>query len=335
MNLFIDTNIFLSFYHFTSDDLEELNKLTVLLRQSKMQLYLPEQIIDEFRRNRESKIADALKRLKEQRLNLQFPQLCKDYGVYSKLRDLQKAYEQGHSELLKILTQDIVDEKLKADLIINDLFALALTPIKTLQIFERAKARYEIGNPPGKKGSLGDAINWETLLEIATSGQPIHFITDDSDYCSALDENRFDSFLLAEWKRNKNSDIFFYSKLSDFFKSQFPEIRLASEYERDSLISDLASSDSFEQTHKIVSRLRQYTEFTQSQLNSIILASISNNQIYWILTDVDVKEFLINVIRGKERRIELSNIKRLKELFAVLGDDSREIIDSTKLNIPF
>ena len=90
MNLFIDTNIFLSFYHFTSDDLEELKKLRVLLEEQALTLLIPRQVINEFRRNRQNKIADALNRLQGQRLNLQFPQVCKDYDEYVLLRDLQK-----------------------------------------------------------------------------------------------------------------------------------------------------------------------------------------------------------------------------------------------------
>jgi hypothetical protein len=73
INLFIDTNVLLSFYHLTNDDLEELSKLAVLLRNRQVQLFLPEQVADEFRRNRENKIADSLKRLRDQKLNLQFP----------------------------------------------------------------------------------------------------------------------------------------------------------------------------------------------------------------------------------------------------------------------
>ena len=100
MNLFIDTNIFLSFYHLTSEDLEELRKLAVLLDQKKVTLYVTDQVIDEFRRNREAKIADALKRLTDQKLTLQFPQMCKDYPEYGELRELQKEYESAHSALL-------------------------------------------------------------------------------------------------------------------------------------------------------------------------------------------------------------------------------------------
>ena len=101
MNIFIDTNIFLSFYHFSNDDLEELNKLSLLLQQGKTKLYLPEQVVQEFRRNRDNKIADALKQLREQKLDLRFPQFCKEYDEYENLRQLQRSYSKLHAELIK------------------------------------------------------------------------------------------------------------------------------------------------------------------------------------------------------------------------------------------
>jgi len=51
MYLFIDTNVFLSFLHYSSDDLEELNKLAVVIRNKKLMLLLPEQVVIEFWRN--------------------------------------------------------------------------------------------------------------------------------------------------------------------------------------------------------------------------------------------------------------------------------------------
>ena len=79
MNIFIDTNIYLTFYHYSIDDLEELKKLLAALRDPSLTLYLPEQTILEFKRNRESKIADAIKTLSEQKIPDSFPQMCKDY----------------------------------------------------------------------------------------------------------------------------------------------------------------------------------------------------------------------------------------------------------------
>ena len=75
MFVFIDTNVLLSFYRFTSDDLDELRKLTEAIKVGAITFALPEQVKQEFWRNRESKIAEALTRLREQKLNLQFPQI--------------------------------------------------------------------------------------------------------------------------------------------------------------------------------------------------------------------------------------------------------------------
>jgi predicted nucleic acid-binding protein len=81
--LLIDTNIYLSFYHYSNDDLEELKKLVVLIDQREIKLYVPEQIKLEFQRNRANKIADALKRLRDQNLNFRFPQISKEYQLFS------------------------------------------------------------------------------------------------------------------------------------------------------------------------------------------------------------------------------------------------------------
>ena len=48
MNIFIDTNVFLSFYHLSNDDLEELKKLIVLIDNKEVTLWLPNQVKDEF-----------------------------------------------------------------------------------------------------------------------------------------------------------------------------------------------------------------------------------------------------------------------------------------------
>ncbi len=314
MNVFIDTNVFLSFYHFTSDDLEELRKLGVLLQNERVRLFLPQQVVQEFRRNRENKIADALRKLREQRLNLQFPQFCKDYEEYEHLRQLQRSYSKVHADLVAKVIEDIQAQDLRADTVLQELFDLAtVLPIDD-EIQERARRRMEVGNPPGKQGSLGDALNWETLLENVPDGEDIYFVTDDKDFTSPLDPNAFNAFLLEEWSETKDSNLIFYKSLSTFFKEHFPEISLASELEKDILIRDLASSDSFAQTHAIIAKLRQYADFSMSQVDAIVQAAISNNQVYWIIDDWDVREFLTEVIKGKEDHIEPENLAELQRL---------------------
>jgi predicted nucleic acid-binding protein len=311
MNLFIDTNVFLSFYHFTSDDLEELRKLAVLLRRKDVTLLLPEQVVNEFRRNRAGRIAEAIRQLRDQKLNLQFPQLCKDYEEYDKLRSAQQEYRKFHAALIQRLENDIAQENLKADLVIQELFGFAKSLPTSASVFERARRRMDLGNPPGKKGSLGDAVVWESLLEVTAKGEALHFVSDDGDYFSPLDTDSFDPYLLHEWATEKNSRLYAYKRLSSFLRDVFPDIKLASELEKDLLIRDLANSASFSQTHAIIPKLSRFSDFTPEQVNAIVMAAVSNNQIYWIADDSDVRRFLERIAGAWEDQIDPENLRRL------------------------
>lgn len=314
--LFIDTNIFLNLFHYSNDDLEELNKLAVLLRDKRLTLILPSQVAMEFRRNRESKIADSLKRLKEIRLALQFPQICKDYPEYRELRKHQREFEDAHKRLMARITSDAQSKSLRADYLIGSLFERAQIINSTPILIGKARERLDIGNPPGKKGSLGDAINWEALLGTVETGRDVYFISGDKDYCSDLDENKFDGFLLQEWADTKKANVHFFKSLSTFFDTHFPEIRLVVESEKDIAIRDLAQSGNFATTHSVISRLAQYADFTPAQLDAIVSAAINNSQVYWIIEDEDVSGFLKSILRGHEESIEPENLAQLKQLLS-------------------
>jgi predicted nucleic acid-binding protein len=319
-HLFIDTNVLLSFYHYSGDDLEELKKLIVLLDQKKIKLYVPAQVKSEFNRNREVKIADALKRLIDQRLSLQFPQICKDYPEFEAMRRLQYGYEREHSLLLNKLKGDVANHKLKADEIISNIFSFAMTIESDDLIVARARLRYDLGNPPGKKGSLGDAVNWEALLSAVPSGKDLYFITDDKDFSSPLNEDDFNGFLAAEWSKEKRSDVIFYKRISAFFKEHFPAIKLAVEFEKDLLISDLTESSSFSRTHSVIAKLSRFTDFTADQLNSIVSGAVSNSQVRSIIDDSYVRDFLTTVLKGHKGLIDQENLEMLEFL---LSPDSK------------
>lgn len=318
MNLFIDTNVYLSFYHFTSDDLDELAKLAVIMADKKVTLYVPKQVVDEFHRNREATISGALQQLKGQRLNLQFPQLCKDYSEYTILRDLQKKFEQAHADLLKKLTTDITAKTLKADKTIKMLFEQASHIPTSTEIIEKSRLRVDIGQPPGKKGSLGDAINWESLLSAIPSGD-FYFVSDDRDYCSPLDESSFSQYLESEWKSAKGTELRFCKRLSQFFKDVFPDIKLSGELEKEILIRHLASSSSFDKTHLVLTKLSNLSGFTSEQLNAILEAYVSNNQIYWIISDPDVKSFIDQIVIGNQ---EVLDQNHMQEFMLIMKQES-------------
>ena len=160
----------------------------------------------------------------------------------------------------------------------------------------------------------------------------IHFVADDKDYYSALDTNKFNEFLLIEWKEKKNTSLFCYRRLSTFFKEHFPEIKLASEIEKELLINEFSQSANFASTHQSVSKLSKYTDFTVTQVDEILEAILSNRQIHWIITDEDVKEFVTAVIEGKESKLNEENLDKISEL---LKDDVVEATISEEEDVPF
>lgn len=333
MNIFIDTNVLLSFYHLSSDDLEELKKLIVLLQQKLVVLWLPEQTKIEFSRNRANKIADALRKLQEQRLNMQFPQLAKEYDEYAKLRKSLKESDEIYNKLLNNIRDDVENQNLKADHIIQELFSLAKIITTTKDIVEKARFRYDIGNPPGKNNSLGDAINWESLLFMVPDRTDLYFISGDKDYFSPLDENLFEPYLFSEWENTKNSKIVYYKRLSSFFKEKFPEIKLASELEKDLLIKELNESPNFAYTHQVIARLRSYSEFNPSQINEIVRASLLNTQVRWIMDDEDVNLFLKQIAKDYETKMNSDYLISLKAVLESI--DAAEALKNSPSDIPF
>jgi hypothetical protein len=276
----------------------------------------------EFKRNRANKIPDALKRLQEQRLNMQFPQIAKEYDEYKDLRKSLKESDEIFNKLINNIRNDIENQNLKADQIIRELMELAEKVETDPKIIENARFRFDIGNPPGKKGSLGDAINWETLLQAIPDRQSLYFISDDKDYTSPLGEYHFEPYLEDEWKTIKESDIIYYKRLSSFFKDEFPDINLASELEKDLLIRNLADSPNFAYTHSVVAKLRSYSEFTPTQASEIAQAALLNTQVNWIIEDEDVNEFLKRIVKDYKSKIESDYIITLEVMLDAKDKDS-------------
>jgi len=315
MNIFIDTNVFLSFYHLSSDDLEELKKLSVLAREGKVVLFLPDQVVQEFKRNRTDKIADAIKRLKTQRTNLQIPQMAKQYKEYKTARIAHGKFDRSLSSLVEKIEIDAANKSLEADSVIEDLFDASRKIPRSSDIIEKAKLRMDFGDPPGKKGALGDAVNWESLLEAVPDREELFFISEDGDYFSGLDQDAIEPYLAEEWTERKFSRLIPYHRISSLFIDHFPNIELASELEKDLLIQQLASSSTFSETHTAISKLSRFSDFTKPQINAIVSAAISNDQIYWIAKDPDVRSFIVAIVEGKEDQINSEYLEKVQYFY--------------------
>jgi predicted nucleic acid-binding protein len=317
MQLFIDTNILLSFYALNQEDLAQLHKLIEAIDNKQITLLLTDQIIDEFNRNREQRIDGAIKSLRTQTFNPQFPQLCEDYPEIDLLREALKHYEQAHVSLTKKILADIKTKTLTADRIIQSLFSLGKKFVPTLLTVDRARLRMSIGNPPGKNNSLGDAINWECLLDEVPEREDLYFITGDKDYCSALSDDEFSDFLLTEWYNKKQTSIYFYKRLSSFCKEQFPEITLATVRDKEFLIRDLVNSHSIANTQAAIEKLSYYSEFSAAQVNTIVTAAIANRHVVWSLEDELVSGFLSSVVANNKQYLDPASLAAIEELLTI------------------
>lgn len=229
INLFIDTNILLNFFSYSSDHLNKLEELVSLVKAGKIRLFIPQQVVDEFNRNRDGKLKDVLRNLNSFSTELKSPVICHDLEEMKKINQLLSQVSEWRKKLVNSITSQIKSRSLKADALVNEIFRIGKPIAISEAILSRAKVRFDIGNPPGKDSSYGDAINWETLIDAVPDKEDLYFIGRDKDYVSEIDENDFSSFLRDEWKAKKKAKVFYYDLLSKFLKEKFAETKITDE----------------------------------------------------------------------------------------------------------
>ena len=172
MNLFIDANIFLDFYHLSDGDIEELKKLVALVENGHIVLFSSPQLREEVKRNRDAKISHAIRDFRKASFKLSFPAFCKYYDEYEELRAHIKDANEKHAELVQKAMGDVKGRCLAADVLINDLLNKSQEVEPEKKLFDAAIKRFRLGNPPGKKKvTLGEVRRCnEACLEREVGG---------------------------------------------------------------------------------------------------------------------------------------------------------------------
>lgn len=313
MNLVLDTSIYLGFYELSGDDLEELEKLVVAVRLGNTILYITEQIRNEFRRNRAGTISASLKLVESSRLPTAYPRLFTNLPGYASLREALREYESQRKALLDQVRNLARAATLKADGLIEELFSLGTSIPLTSDIEQAAMRRRALGNPPGKKDSIGDAVNWESLLATVSDEEDLVIVSADGDYASRLDEGAIDEFLAQEWRERKGSDVSLNASLTSLFRTYYPDIRLAADLERELAVDALIASPSFRATHLAIQKLSSFAEFSTAQVRALAAAARTNSQVERILVDSDVHEFYSNLQSRYPDQIDAADLLWLRE----------------------
>lgn len=310
--LLIDANIYLEFYRFSKDDLEELRKLAELIRENEITLYVNAQLRDEFRRNRENVLAQSLKTVTDAKIPATFPQVLRNYQRFPKLDAARRGYAAEVEKLLSRAREDAAERKLPADELLEELFGLGTEHEIAPAIVLAAKDRFDRGNPPGKAGSYGDAITWEALLEHHPEHAGLDIITSDSDYLSPLRRKELHEFLEHEWEARKHSKVIVYENLSSYLQSHYPNIKLSTEVASGVAVSRLEESGSFASTHGAIEALRRISDFSADQVQRLVDAGLDNSQVNMILLDEDVRVFYDWLLDNFGDEADPDNVAKLR-----------------------
>ena len=291
MDVFLDTNVLLSLYKLSGPDLDELQKVIGLAKVGKLKVHISDQVCNEYWRNREIVIKQSLDQFIKAKGSQPIPNLINPYAKAQKLREALGVASDLVQELKDEADEDVRQNKLKADQVVEQLFARFQPEAVTPEIIGAARRRRDLGNPPGKASSLGDAVNWEWLLASVPQATDLHIVSADGDYESELHPSEPKEFLRREWAKTKKADVRLYRSLPDFLKEHFPDIKLADEIEKSFAIEKLEHAWTFQAAHEAIEGLDKYSEFSDSHLLRLINAYLENNQVNWILGDPDVRAF--------------------------------------------
>jgi predicted nucleic acid-binding protein len=296
LHLFIDTNIFLSFYAYTNDDVEELRKLISLIKTNQLKLYLTGQVRDEFNRNREAKLRDSLREFRKLVVSDSIPRFMEKYASIKAYRDSRKNLLKAQDDAIIEANKEAKQGSIGADTLFRDLSTAAGIINLTDEVYDSALRRTQLGNPPGKDHSLGDRINWEILIAQIPDGTDLHIVSKDGDFGSPLGSAP-NSFLVDEWATKKKSTLFLHDQLKPLLKEYFPHIKLAIDAEKRVAMERLINSGTFAWTHSAISGLTPFIDvLTSEDIHELVTAAEINSQIGAIITDEDVYTFFSKLL---------------------------------------
>ncbi len=224
--ILVDSNIYLQFYAH-----ERTEALLPALVEVKSELLVTTQIVDEVCRNRLNVLAkhmdDCVGKtiLGEAAVVHLIPDDQARETIGKSIEEMVKKGEQIQATMRAHLTEAIKLTAQGKDRITKSLetvFSSAVIP--TPDQVGRARARWERGNPPGKREDLvGDQINWEVFLDSLGGAEKVWIVSKDGDFIAKKrGEHCLDPLLYRELMQRGVTDVSCFTELSTALKSFKP-----------------------------------------------------------------------------------------------------------------
>jgi len=222
LNMFIDTNIILSFFSISDDDIEQLKKMVRLIDDGEVRILINSQVYREVLRNRDNKLATSLSEFSK--TSFKPPTIPRFMQGYEEVELLHKALltaETAHKQALRRARSEAEKLLTNADVLIDQIFQASKIQHVSAQVYDSAIKRMRLGDPPGKDAPLGDRINWEHLLDYRSMTGDLHIITRDNDYRSPLQIDLPNNALSREWSDIKGGQLYVHRDIKKFLSSKF------------------------------------------------------------------------------------------------------------------
>ncbi|QOD81853.1 PIN domain-containing protein [Chromobacterium haemolyticum] len=306
-HLFVDTNVFLNFYSYAKDDLGQLTKLIDNLDTDKIVLHLPEQVLNELERNRETKLKASADQFKKESFPTAIPRHMQDYPQAQTYKEAVEAAQKARTIMINQAAADASNKSLAADKVLEALVDKSGFYPEDSTIFGRAMLRMHKGNPPGKAGSVGDQYNWEFLLENVPD-EDLHIVSKDGDYSSELNTGRPHPFLEKEWREKKNANLHLYSELRPFLDKYLKAVK-----EEEELAEVMAAAQELEAVLKAAPLVVNEAEAGREQVEPIALAQPAAEQ------NPEKEEAINALVESGSFATTHSAIAKLEELRATLN----------------
>lgn len=317
INVFVDSNVYLSFYELSNADIKELEKIPKLIDEKVITLYVNQLLKDEWKRNRGKTLRGSLDKFEKCKISSSYPLFCKDYQKYNEIRKIEDAFNKAKSDLKDEMIKHINDFDLKADIMIDKIFKHASEIDITEDILKESRLRKLKGNPPSMshKENIGDSVHWISLLKKAPSKEKLYFISNDSHFSSDFDSSKISELLREEWIKEKSSEIVLFKSLSDFFRRHLPEkVSLSNDLEIIGLTEELANSGTYSQTHEVMKKLDGFKILTPHQAQDLLEAAMSNSQVLGIACDEDVLAFFKRMVKLAKPGLDRFSKDKLNEV---------------------
>ena len=316
LHVFIDSNVYLSFFAYPKADLSQPAQIPVLIKAKALILYITDQVCDEFVRNREAKIAECIDSFSKAPLSAKVPLVLDSFDEATNFKAACRAAERNRNKLIQDFRRLAIQKELNADIVIKSIFESAVKLPTTEKLYLAALQRQRKGNPPGKKDSLGDQLNWECLLINCPEKTTLHVVSTDSDFRSVLTKTDVKEFIGEEWQTKKNAKLLLYDDIGIFLGSVDEKIKLATHGMKESRISNLVDSGSFASTHKAISELEQVIPLlTDQEIEILAHGAVNNDQISWISGDKDVMDFYQRILKDRLEQLSPELRSKIQKMF--------------------